>query len=55
MFVPGKVKDDVTNTSVPEYEKGKTIAKNIGGQMIYQNGNKKSDVAVIDIIEDGKS
>ncbi len=35
----------------------KMISNNNGpsnGQIPYQNGNTKSDVAVIDIIEDGK-
>lgn len=69
MFItiyPDNIKDDATDTSLPENEKtltkngiinGKAIVNANGtpnGQMIYQNGNKKSDVAVIDIVEDGK-
>lgn len=60
------IKDDASSVSLSENEKssakngivgGKTIVNGNSipnGQMHYQNGIKKSDVAVIDIIEDGK-
>lgn len=67
LFIADKIKDDVTNGSLVQNESisvkngsvnGKPIGHSNGttnGQIIYRNGNTKSDVAVIDIIEDGKS
>lgn len=66
MIHPANIKDAEANATLSENEKistkngtvnGKTITNGNGTanrQIIYQNGNAKSDAAVIDIIEDGK-
>lgn len=56
---PDNIKDEVSMSDnvKTSAKNGKPIVNGNGqpnGQMIYQNGNTKSDVAVIDIAEDGE-
>lgn len=56
---PGKLNDDVMSFTFSENDKNETahsqpILNGKGNGTIYQNGHTKSDVAVIDISDDGK-